>query len=161
MYRLYPFFWALVAAALGTSQCNDELWTRPFDSAQVHSLVQGKLVLKTAIVASTLHLQLGITGRDDLSSLSRRVSESVPVMQQHGALEPRNKFLWCMAAMHFFVYLMRQGVMNWAHFYLMDFGVRDTGGLRSSVLWQAGRVAPCSERSRLCPGGCRSRVSAR
>jgi len=31
-----------------------------------------------------------------------------------------NKFLWCMGAMHFFVYLMRQGTMNWAHFYLMD-----------------------------------------
>jgi len=31
-----------------------------------------------------------------------------------------NKFLWCMAAMHFFVYLMRTGTMNWVVFYLMD-----------------------------------------
>ena len=36
----------------------------------------------------------------------------------------RNKFLWCMAAMHFFIYFIRQGVLNWAHFYIMDeFGV--------------------------------------
>jgi len=36
----------------------------------------------------------------------------------------RNRFLWAMAAMHFFVYFIRQGVLNWAHFYIMDeFGV--------------------------------------
>jgi len=36
----------------------------------------------------------------------------------------RNRFLWCMAAMHFFIYFIRQGVLNWAHFYIMDnFGV--------------------------------------
>eukprot|EP00933_Yihiella_yeosuensis_P072367 TRINITY_DN8074_c0_g1_i1.p1 TRINITY_DN8074_c0_g1~~TRINITY_DN8074_c0_g1_i1.p1 ORF type:complete len:589 (+),score=89.85 TRINITY_DN8074_c0_g1_i1:77-1768(+) len=36
----------------------------------------------------------------------------------------RNKFLWCMAAMHFFIYFIRQGVLNWAHFYIMDqFGI--------------------------------------
>lgn len=36
----------------------------------------------------------------------------------------KNKFLWCMAAMHFFIYFIRQGVLNWAHFYIMDnFGV--------------------------------------
>merc|ERR550532_2030723 len=36
----------------------------------------------------------------------------------------RNKFLWCMSAMHFFIYFIRQGVLNWAHFYIMDqFGV--------------------------------------
>lgn len=35
-----------------------------------------------------------------------------------------NRFLWCMAAMHFFIYFIRQGVLNWAHFYIMDnFGV--------------------------------------
>mmetsp|Transcript_50748 Transcript_50748/g.121264 ORF Transcript_50748/g.121264 Transcript_50748/m.121264 type:complete len:559 (+) Transcript_50748:34-1710(+) len=36
----------------------------------------------------------------------------------------QNRFLWCMAAMHFFIYFIRQGVLNWAHFYIMDeFGV--------------------------------------
>mmetsp|Transcript_16570 Transcript_16570/g.32373 ORF Transcript_16570/g.32373 Transcript_16570/m.32373 type:complete len:233 (-) Transcript_16570:66-764(-) len=36
----------------------------------------------------------------------------------------RNRFLWLMAAMHFFIYFIRQGVLNWAHFYIMDqFGV--------------------------------------
>lgn len=36
----------------------------------------------------------------------------------------RNRFLWCMSAMHFFIYFIRQGVLNWAHFYIMDnFGV--------------------------------------
>lgn len=36
----------------------------------------------------------------------------------------RNRFLWYMSAMHFFVYFIRQGVLNWAHFYIMDnFGV--------------------------------------
>ena len=41
----------------------------------------------------------------------------------------RNKFLWCMAAMHFFIYFIRQGVLNWAHFYIMDeFGVPATLG---------------------------------
>jgi len=36
----------------------------------------------------------------------------------------RNRFLWAMAAMHFFVYFIRQGILNWAHFYIMDeFGV--------------------------------------
>lgn len=36
----------------------------------------------------------------------------------------RNKFLWAIAAMHFFIYFIRQGVLNWAHFYIMDeFGV--------------------------------------
>lgn len=31
-----------------------------------------------------------------------------------------NRFLWAMAAMHFFIYFIRQGVLNWAHFYIMD-----------------------------------------
>jgi len=36
----------------------------------------------------------------------------------------KNRFLWCMSAMHFFIYFIRQGVLNWAHFYIMDeFGV--------------------------------------
>jgi sugar phosphate permease len=36
----------------------------------------------------------------------------------------RNKFLWCMSAMHFFLYFMRQGTMNWAAFYFMEhFGI--------------------------------------
>ncbi|CAE8595548.1 unnamed protein product, partial [Polarella glacialis] len=36
----------------------------------------------------------------------------------------RNRFLWLMAAMHFFIYFIRSGVLNWAHFYIMDeFGV--------------------------------------
>jgi sugar phosphate permease len=36
----------------------------------------------------------------------------------------QNRFLWCMALMHFFIYFIRQGVLNWAHFYIMDnFGV--------------------------------------
>jgi len=36
----------------------------------------------------------------------------------------RNRFLWLMGSMHFFIYFIRQGVLNWAHFYIMDeFGV--------------------------------------
>lgn len=56
----------------------------------------------------------------------------------------RNRFLWCMAAMHFFVYFMRQGVMNWAHFYIMDnFGVPAVQATSRVAGFEAGGLVGC------------------
>eukprot|EP00929_Paragymnodinium_shiwhaense_P016818 TRINITY_DN12545_c0_g2_i1.p1 TRINITY_DN12545_c0_g2~~TRINITY_DN12545_c0_g2_i1.p1 ORF type:complete len:621 (+),score=79.09 TRINITY_DN12545_c0_g2_i1:54-1865(+) len=55
-----------------------------------------------------------------------------------------NRFLWCMAAMHFFVYFMRQGVMNWAHFYIMDnFGVPAVQATSRVSGFEAGGLLGC------------------
>jgi OPA family sugar phosphate sensor protein UhpC-like MFS transporter len=65
----------------------------------------------------------GLSGAVDAPSAKGSSAEDAggePVMK----LLLRNRFLWCMSAMHFFIYFIRQGVLNWAHFYIMDnFGV--------------------------------------
>lgn len=56
----------------------------------------------------------------------------------------RNRFLWCMAAMHFFVYFIRQGVLNWAHFYIMDnFGVPALEATARVSGFELGGLAGC------------------
>lgn len=61
----------------------------------------------------------GSVPQEPVSALAEE-SPDVPVWK----LLFRNRFLWCMSAMHFFIYFIRQGVLNWAHFYIMDqFGV--------------------------------------
>lgn len=55
-----------------------------------------------------------------------------------------NKFLWCMSAMHFFIYFTRQGVLNWAHFYIMDsFGVPAMEATARVSGFELGGLAGC------------------
>lgn len=55
-----------------------------------------------------------------------------------------NRFLWCMAAMHFFIYFIRQGVLNWAHFYIMDeFGVPALEATRRVSGFELGGLLGC------------------
>jgi len=71
------------------------------------------------------------TGASADASVSTSVSSPGKKGAEDGELEKpvmrlllENRFLWCMAVMHFFIYFIRQGVLNWAHFYIMDsFGV--------------------------------------
>lgn len=51
---------------------------------------------------------------------SQKTSSAVPAKKQSMWDLMGNRFLWCLASMHFFVYFMRQGMTNWATFYLMD-----------------------------------------
>lgn len=55
-----------------------------------------------------------------------------------------NRFLWYMAAMHFFIYFTRQGVLNWAHFYIMDnFGIPALEATARVSGFELGGLAGC------------------
>jgi len=61
-----------------------------------------------------------------------------------------NRFLWTMSAMHFFVYFMRQGVMNWAAFYMMDqYNLPAMQAMQRITGFEAGGLVGCISAGKL------------
>mmetsp|Transcript_43247 Transcript_43247/g.99692 ORF Transcript_43247/g.99692 Transcript_43247/m.99692 type:complete len:551 (+) Transcript_43247:52-1704(+) len=82
-----------------------------------------KLGLPSAEAYAASKLSVDADGKA-IEEANSRASDDDDGTEAVWKLLVRNRFLWAMAAMHFFVYFIRQGVLNWAHFYIMDeFGV--------------------------------------